>query len=130
MSIVLWFELFLGNLLEIRSNNCWPFGLRACLALLGALCCAVRLSAQASRGGQTKAASNQNQVSRQAQVAQLLQEGRLDEAENTARAGISAEPRNAESHALLGVVLSHRGKQDEAERELRTALRLSPRSVQ
>ena len=59
----------------------------------------------------------------------LLQAGRLEEAEATARAAVSAAPRDAEAHGVLGFILAQRGRVDEAERELREAVRLDPRSA-
>src|ERR1044072_1995047 len=62
-------------------------------------------------------------------AAALLQAGRLEDAEVAARGAIAAEPRDAEAHALLGVILDQRGRYEEAERELREAVRLDPRSA-
>src|ERR1044071_6737152 len=61
-------------------------------------------------------------------AAALLEAGKLEEAEVAVRGVIAHEPRNAEAHALLGVILNQRGVADEAEKELREAVRLDPRS--
>src|SRR5690242_21859951 len=59
----------------------------------------------------------------------LVQSGRLEEAEAATRKIISAYPRNAEAHSLLGVILDQRGQTAEAEKEYGAALRLQPKLV-
>src|ERR1051325_3434110 len=56
----------------------------------------------------------------------LVQAGRLDEAEVATRKILTAHPRNAEAHSLLGVILDQRGQTAEAEREYGGGLRLEP----
>ena len=62
-------------------------------------------------------------------AAALLEAGRVEEAEVAARGAVNADPRDAQAHALLGVILEQRGRHDEAERELRESLRLDPKST-
>jgi superkiller protein 3 len=62
-------------------------------------------------------------------AAELLQSGKLDEAESILRHVIRANPKNADAHNLLGAVMDQRGKPVEAEREYRTALRFNPNSI-
>src|SRR5256714_2633356 len=64
-----------------------------------------------------------------ARAVELLQAGRRDEAEPLVRRALSAEPRNADAHTLLGVILDQRGRPREAEAEYRTAIRLRPESI-
>src|SRR5215203_2617187 len=59
----------------------------------------------------------------------LVQAGRLEEAEAATRKILSTNPRSAEAHALLGVILDQRGVTDEAEKEYDAALRLKPNLV-
>src|ERR1700752_3646674 len=59
----------------------------------------------------------------------LVQAGRLAEAEAATRKILTAHPRNAEAHSLLGVILDPRGATAEAEKEYGTALRLQPKLV-
>src|SRR5947209_14007944 len=109
-------------------------------ALLVALACAwalasacVARAAQGRRGGgqgQAKAvAPRGGDSSLVRDAAALLRAGKLEEAEAAARGAVSADPRDSEAHALLGVILVQRGRQDEAERELREAVRIDPKST-
>src|SRR5437660_12270874 len=59
-------------------------------------------------------------------AAELLQSGRLDEAEPLLRHLLISNPKNADAHNLLGAILDQRGQTAEAEREFRAALRLNP----
>src|SRR5690242_9316712 len=59
----------------------------------------------------------------------LVQAGRLDDADAATRKIISAYPRSAEAHSLLGVILDQRGQTAEAEKEYGVALRLQPKLV-
>src|SRR5678815_4031297 len=59
----------------------------------------------------------------------LVQAGRLEEAEAATRKILTAHPRNAEAHSLLGVILDQRGLTAEAEKEYGAALRLQPKLV-
>src|SRR5687768_13206983 len=59
----------------------------------------------------------------------LIQSGRLEEAETAIRKIISTNPRSAEAHTLLGVILDQRGLPGEAEKEYGAALRLKPNLV-
>ena len=59
----------------------------------------------------------------------LVQAGRLDEAEAATRKLITTNPKSAEAHALLGVILDQRGNSADAEREYHSALRLRPNLV-
>ena len=62
-------------------------------------------------------------------AADLLRSGSVDEAEPLLRHVLISNPRNADAHNLLGVILDQRGKTADAEREFRAALRFSPDSV-
>ncbi|HUQ30499.1 MAG TPA: hypothetical protein VM095_00190, partial [Pyrinomonadaceae bacterium] len=53
----------------------------------------------------------------------LLQTGKLDEAELIIRRVVAGQPRNADGHNLLGLILDQRRQFAEAEREYREALR-------
>jgi tetratricopeptide (TPR) repeat protein len=63
------------------------------------------------------------------QAAELLQSGRLEQAESILRRLLVANPNNFDAHNLLGIVLDQRGRADEAEREYRSAIRLKPNGV-
>src|SRR5262245_41601175 len=52
-------------------------------------------------------------------AAELLRVGNLDEAEPILRQVLAANPKNADAHNLLGVILDQRGKTPEAELEYR-----------
>ena len=58
-----------------------------------------------------------------------LQQGSLDEAERSARRAVSAAPRSAVAHNLLGVVLDRAGKAEEGYREFSAAIKLDPNFV-
>ena len=60
---------------------------------------------------------------------ELLQLGKVDEAEPILRHVIRSNPKNADAHNLLGVILDQRSKSAEAEREYRAALRFNPNSI-
>src|ERR1051325_8102824 len=59
----------------------------------------------------------------------LVQAGRLEEAEAATRKILSTNPRSAEAHSLLGVILDQRGATAEAEKQYDAALRLKPNLV-
>src|SRR3989442_1883181 len=59
----------------------------------------------------------------------LLQLGKLDEAERILRHVLATSPGNADAHNLLGIVMDQRGKTTEAEREYQAAIRLNPNGV-
>src|SRR6185436_13568869 len=59
----------------------------------------------------------------------LVHAGRLEEAEAATRKIVTAYPRNAEAHSLLGVILDQRGQTAEAEKEYGAALHLQPKLV-
>ena len=59
----------------------------------------------------------------------LVQAGRLEEAEAATRKLLTTNPRSAEAHSLLGVILDQRGMTAEAEKEYDAALRLKPNLV-
>ena len=59
----------------------------------------------------------------------MVQAGRLAEAETATRKILTANPRNAEAHSLLGVILDQRGMTGEAEKQYAAALRLKPNLV-
>ena len=63
------------------------------------------------------------------QAAELLQSGKLDEAEPLLRRVLLGAPKNPDAHNFLGIVLDQHGKASEAEREYRTAIRLNPNGV-
>lgn len=73
-----------------------------------------------------KSASTPQTISQLREAASLLQLGKPDEAEPILRRLISAAPRNADAHNLLGIILDQRGQFKSAEREYREALRLNP----
>src|SRR5947209_2785701 len=79
-------------------------------------------SGSGERAGEEAAASLVRAV-------ELLQAGRRDEAEPLVRRALSVEPRSADAHTLLGVILDQRGQTREAEAEYRAAIRLRPKSV-
>src|SRR6266446_8755666 len=58
-----------------------------------------------------------------------LQQGALAEAERAARQAVSAAPRSAVAHNLLGVVLDRAGHAEEGYAEFSTAIRLDPKFV-
>ena len=58
-----------------------------------------------------------------------LQKGSLVEAERAARQAVSAAPRSAVAHNLLGVVLDKAGRAEEGYAEFNTAIRLDPNFV-
>src|SRR5436305_6975160 len=97
----------------------WPFSLKA--------------QAQLRGGGAQNQTKGTQQKRGVAQIvhdaAALMQAGKLAEAEIAVRSAISADPRDAEAHALLGVILDQQGHAEEAERELRESLRLNPKSA-
>src|SRR2546425_3991008 len=62
-------------------------------------------------------------------AADLLQSGKLDEAEPILHRVLASNPSNADAHNLLGVIQDQRGTSAEAEREYRAALRLNPNHV-
>jgi len=74
-------------------------------------------------------ADNENVVNLLREAAQLIQTGRVAEAEVILRRALAAAPRNADAHNLLGIVLDQRGLAEEAEREYRTVLRLNPKAI-
>src|SRR5215210_6725601 len=59
----------------------------------------------------------------------LVQAGRLEEAEAATRKILGTNPRSAEAHSLLGVILDQRGVTADAEKEYAAALRLKPNLV-
>jgi Flp pilus assembly protein TadD len=59
----------------------------------------------------------------------LVQAGKLAEAEAATRKILTTNPRNAEAHSLLGVILDQRGATADAEKEYAAALRLKPKLV-
>lgn len=63
------------------------------------------------------------------EAAAHLQAGRLREAEVVARQMIKDNPRHADAHSLLGVILDQQQQIAAAENEYRTALRLNPNLV-
>src|SRR5260370_14627820 len=58
-----------------------------------------------------------------------LQANALDKAERNARAAVSASPRSAITHNVLGVVLDRSGKSNEALSEFNTARKTDPKLV-
>src|SRR6266851_8484550 len=58
-----------------------------------------------------------------------LQQGAFAEAERAARQAVSAAPRSAVAHNLLGVVLDRAGHAEEGYAEFSTAIRLDPKFV-
>jgi Flp pilus assembly protein TadD len=63
------------------------------------------------------------------EAAALLQSHRFDEAEAATRKILTTNPKNAEAHALLALILDQRGNHSEAEREYQAALKLKPNLV-
>jgi len=78
--------------------------------------------------GSQKPAQDQEVIA-QREIASLLQQGKFEEAEALARKAVTARPRAAPPHALLGVVLDQRGRAAEAESQYRHALRIEPKSA-
>lgn len=62
-------------------------------------------------------------------AADLLQSGKLDEAEPILRRVLIKTRNNPDAHNLLGIIMDQRGKTSEAERHYRTALQLRPDGV-
>src|SRR6266446_5513539 len=58
-----------------------------------------------------------------------LQSNALVEAERQARAAVTASPRSAVTHNVLGVVLDRSGRSDEAFKEFTVAIRLDPNFI-
>src|SRR5438309_2766152 len=58
-----------------------------------------------------------------------LQSNALSEAERDARAAVTASPRSAITHNVLGVVLDRSGRSEEAFKEFNAAIKLSPEFV-
>ena len=88
-----------------------------CLVLL----CLILLTASAAMSQTVETALSE--------AGALVQAGRLEEAETATRKLIVTNPRSAEAHALLGVILDQRGNSGEAEKEYGAALRLKPNFV-
>ncbi|HMF58231.1 MAG TPA: tetratricopeptide repeat protein [Pyrinomonadaceae bacterium] len=92
--------------------------------------------AQTAAVGQRRAASSRSATGTTNDVAallreaaELLQAGRIDEAEPLVRRAVAVAPQTADAHNLLGAILDQRGRTEDAEREYREALRLNPRSI-
>src|ERR1700730_7438443 len=83
-----------------------------------------QISAQTDASGLSSVAKS----SLDAAVA-ALQANSLDRAERNARAAVSASPRSAITHNVLGVVLDRSGRSNEALGEFNTALKLDPNLV-
>src|SRR6476660_5095452 len=96
----------------------------AVVALIS-VCSFPALAQRRPRNGPTQQSPKSSAVGN---AAALLEAGKLEEAEVAVRDVIAHEPRNAQAHALLGVILNQRGVADEAEKELREAVHLDPRS--
>src|SRR5213594_1291376 len=97
---------------------------------LASLLAPPRLEAQQPRARSTQVgAPADSQAGALGDAVTLLQAGRLDEADAATRKITAANPRNAEAHTLLGIVLDQRGLTGEAEREYHAALLLKPNSV-
>ena len=62
-------------------------------------------------------------------AAELMQSGKIDEAEPILRRVIVSNPNNADAHNLLGVVFDQKGRTQAAEREFRTSISLNPKGV-
>src|SRR5262245_16280543 len=73
--------------------------------------------------------SNANAAAELRRAAELLQSGKIDEAEPVLRHVLASDPKNADAHNLLGIVFDQRSKTGEAEREYRMALRFNPNSL-
>src|SRR5688572_15685856 len=93
-----------------------------CLVLI----CSLVLSVDAAT---PQGASSRNIDAALSEAGALVQAGRLEEAENATRKLLSTNPRSAEAHALLAVILDQRGSSSEAEKEYDAALRLKPNLV-
>jgi tetratricopeptide (TPR) repeat protein len=78
---------------------------------------------------QEPAKSNAPIIEQLRRAADLLQAGKLDEAESILRRLLATTPNNSDAHNLLGIILNQRNRSAEAEREYRTALRLNPNGV-
>jgi len=64
----------------------------------------------------------------EAMAAQQLQHGQLDEAERQARLAVEADPKAADAHTMLAVVLQQRGSSKAAGVEYEKAVALAPQS--
>ena len=74
----------------------------------------------------TGRATDTNDVAvRLREAAELLQAGRIDDAEPIVRRVLAIAPQAADAHNLLGAILDQRGRTEEAEREYREALHLN-----
>ena len=62
-------------------------------------------------------------------AADSLRSGNIEEAEALLRRVLATNPRNADAHNLLGVILDQRGRFSESETAYREALRVSPRHI-
>ncbi|MDQ2921117.1 MAG: tetratricopeptide repeat protein, partial [Acidobacteriota bacterium] len=81
-------------------------------------------------GSSTRPASDTTSVATDLRkAADLLQTGKLADAEPILRRVISAEPRNPDAHNLLGIILDQRSQFKDAEREYRAALQLNPNGI-
>jgi tetratricopeptide (TPR) repeat protein len=93
-----------------------------------------RPSARRQSGAQVTTASEVNGLSPGAKnsldaALAALQSNALNEAERDARAAVTASPRSAITHNVLGVVLDRSGRSDEAFNEFSTAIKLDPNFV-
>ena len=109
------------------------FVARAFIRCVAALLAVVFIQAVATaqrRGAPTGRATDTNDVAENLrEAAELLQAGRIDDAEPIVRRILAIAPQAADAHNLLGAILDQRGRTEEAEREYREALRLNPRSI-
>lgn len=114
---------------EMRFNRRASFtGSRQTKITVFCLAVTVVLSAAALKGfGQTSDQKTSDAALKE--TVQLVQTGRLAEAENVVRKVLEIAPKNAEARTLLGVVLDQKGNAAEAEKEYRAVLRQNPRTV-
>ncbi len=89
----------------------------------------VILALLASAPGQSRRPDSASDSAELVRAAELLRTGKPDEAEPLLRRILAANPKNADAHNLLGVLLDKRGNSAQAEREYRTALSINPRSI-
>jgi Flp pilus assembly protein TadD len=87
------------------------------------------LTVTATQRQRTNDAAKKRDQARKSEIAELLQQGNVDQAESLARTALKDSPRDADLHNLLGVALDQRGQASEAESEYRRALELDPKSA-
>src|SRR2546423_12349279 len=115
---------------DTRKLVCFYLALVACGFVIHSFFALTTAQAQQQHAAQNGvAAAHEDTLALLRAAIELLEAGRLDEAEPLLRRATTAAPANADAHSLLGALLDQRGRADEAEREYQTALRLNPRHI-